>query len=55
MPRRKEHNIESNCVTFDDQCWDETIGNQKDTITESKNVVVSNEDEQWPEHWNKQL
>ena len=21
MPRRKEHNIESNCVTFEDDCY----------------------------------
>jgi hypothetical protein len=24
MPRRKEHNIESNCVSFDDDCYNET-------------------------------
>lgn len=24
MPRRKTHNIESSCVSFDDACYDET-------------------------------
>jgi hypothetical protein len=24
MPRRQEHNIESNCVSFDDDCYNET-------------------------------
>lgn len=24
MPRRQEHNIESNCVTFEDDCYNET-------------------------------
>ena len=24
MPRRQQHNIESNCVSFDDSCFDET-------------------------------
>ena len=24
MPRRQQHNIESNCVSFDDDCYNET-------------------------------
>ena len=24
MPRREKHNIESNCVTFEDDCYNET-------------------------------
>ena len=24
MPRREKHNIESNCVSFDDDCYTET-------------------------------
>lgn len=55
MPRREKHKIESNCVTFDDQCWDETNGLTKDTIAESKDVVVSDNESEWPEHWSKQL
>ena len=60
MPRREKHKIESNCVTFDDQCWDETNDVTKDTIAEDKDLVVSvtvSEDGeiQWPEHWTKQL
>lgn len=25
MTRREKHNIESNCVTFNDDCYDETV------------------------------
>jgi cystathionine beta-lyase family protein involved in aluminum resistance len=25
MNRREKHNIESNCVTFNDDCYDETV------------------------------
>ena len=28
MPRRTSHNIESNCVVFDDHCYDETPNKQ---------------------------
>ena len=28
MTRRKEHLIESNCVSFDDDCWNETQGQE---------------------------
>lgn len=33
MPRRHEHNIESNCVSFDDSCFDET-NSYNQSITE---------------------
>lgn len=26
MTRREKHLIESNCVSFDDDCWNETTG-----------------------------
>ena len=56
MPRREKHKIESNCVTFDDQCWDETCWTEKDIIAEKKDVVVSSAvEEEWPEHRTKQL
>ena len=28
MPRRNEHKIESNCVSSDDDCWNETQGQE---------------------------
>ena len=34
MPLREKHNIESNCVTFDDSCYDET-----ETLSFQDNVV----------------
>jgi|TARA_B100001094_G_scaffold239315_1_gene234844 hypothetical protein len=43
--------VESNCVSRDDCCWDETPG----IITE----VVAEKDEaettEWPQHWIQQL
>ena len=32
MPRRKEHNIESNCVTFEDHCYNEQQDNYYNSI-----------------------
>ena len=28
MTRREKHSIESNCVSFDDDCWNETTGQE---------------------------
>lgn len=32
MTRREKHSIESNCVSFDDDCWNETL-NQENYMT----------------------
>jgi len=33
MTRRQKHNIESNCVTFNDDCYDETASHVDATPT----------------------
>ena len=38
MTKRRQHNIESNCVTFDDACYDET--NYSNSILEIDNKEV---------------
>ena len=39
MTRREKHNIESNCVSFDDDCYAETSSFQQDiALMEQKEV-----------------
>jgi hypothetical protein len=38
MTRRKEHLIESNCVTFDDDCWNETV-----SVVDTQNTLQQKE------------
>ena len=39
MTRREKHNIESNCVSFDDDCYAETSSFQQDVaLMEQKEV-----------------
>ena len=42
--KSKKIYVESNCVSRDDCCWDET----PDT---SEVVAVNEQTEQWPNHW----
>ena len=39
MTRRQQHNIESNCVSFDDDCYNETNPNTA-TIVVAETVVT---------------
>jgi len=39
MPRREQHNIESNCVTFEDDCWNETNLDTKKTGEDFKKEI----------------
>lgn len=41
MTKRERHNIESNCVTFNDDCFDETVSHVEHVITEQKEVKQS--------------
>tara|TARA_B110000879_G_scaffold180612_1_gene237360 strand:+ start:279 stop:527 length:249 start_codon:yes stop_codon:yes gene_type:complete len=43
--------VESNCVSRDDCCWDET----PEMITEVVVVNEVSETAEWPAHWQKQL
>jgi len=43
--------IESNCVSRDDCCWDET----PETITEVVAVKEKSKTTEWPQHWQTQL
>ena len=43
--------VESNCVSRDDCCWDETPG----LITEVVAVEQKSEINEWPQHWQTQL
>jgi len=43
--------VESNCVSRDDCCWDETPG----LITEVVAVEKKSETSEWPQHWQTQL
>jgi hypothetical protein len=43
MPRRKEHKIESNCVTFEDDCYNEqTSTDTYQTMYEDETKVIQN-------------
>jgi hypothetical protein len=40
MTRRQQHNIESNCVSFDDDCYNETNQNTGKKIVVAETVVT---------------
>jgi hypothetical protein len=50
--KRKKIYVESNCVSRDDCCWDETPEMQ---AAVSVNEKSPKQPEPWPEHWTKQL
>ena len=41
--------VESNCVSRDDCCWDET----PEMITEVVTVNEKSDNNEWPAHWQK--
>ena len=45
--------IESNCVSRDDCCWDETPEIMTEVVAVKENTQTQTE--QWPAHWQKQL
>ena len=44
--------VESNCVSRDDCCWDETP-EMLEVVSVNENTQTQTE--QWPAHWQKQL
>jgi len=43
--------VESNCVSRDDCCWDETPGTIAEVVAKGNEAETT----EWPQHWIKQL
>ena len=56
MTKRKEHNIESNCVSFDDDCWNETQNQETyRTIYDYETKIVQKTGEKFVEYLKQKL
>ena len=56
MTRRKEHNIESNCVSFDDDCWNETQGQENyRTMYHYETKVIQKSGQQFVDYLKQKL